>query len=179
MVDIVARVIADGEVRTLSFKTNEVIFGGGRLTVTATEIPLEYADLIKVYEQVNSGKKEKPEPQTTTTKGSSRSRTRSRTENEHSTSTKEKEIADKDRYFYHTESDSYWMVKKGEEMPTGIDAEISVEMDKPEWEDRKRQNEAVKSVTEKAIEPEVVNGIPAETPAAAPEVPRRTRRARS
>ncbi len=28
MVDIVARVVADGDVRTLSFKTNEVIFGG-------------------------------------------------------------------------------------------------------------------------------------------------------
>ncbi len=59
MVDIVARVIADGDVRTLSFKTNEVIFGGGRLMVAAKEIPLNYDELIRVYEEVNSSKKEK------------------------------------------------------------------------------------------------------------------------
>jgi phage nucleotide-binding protein len=57
MVDIVARVIADGEVRTLSFKTNEVIFGGGRLTVAASEIPLGYEELMNVYDEVNSGVK--------------------------------------------------------------------------------------------------------------------------
>jgi phage nucleotide-binding protein len=53
MVDIVARVIADGEIRTLSFKTNEVIFGGGRLTASTNEIPLEYAAFLKVYEEAN------------------------------------------------------------------------------------------------------------------------------
>lgn len=89
MVDIVARVIADGDVRTLSFKTNEVIFGGGRLTVTATEIPLEYNDLIKVYEQVNSGKKDKAEAQTKTEKPTSRSKTRNRAESETPTEVKE------------------------------------------------------------------------------------------
>lgn len=57
MVDIVARAIADGEVRTLSFKTNEVIFGGGRLTVAASEIPLGYEELMNVYDEVNSGVK--------------------------------------------------------------------------------------------------------------------------
>lgn len=55
MVDIVARVIADGEVRTLSFKTNEVIFGGGRLTVASSEIPLNYDELMKVYDELNGG----------------------------------------------------------------------------------------------------------------------------
>lgn len=59
MVDIVARVIADDNVRTLSFKTNEVIFGGGRLGVTAETIPLEYAELLKVYDEANTGKVEK------------------------------------------------------------------------------------------------------------------------
>lgn len=63
MVDIVARVIADGEVRTLSFKTNEVVFGGGRLSVAANEIPLDYKELINVYEEVNSGKQEKVQTQ--------------------------------------------------------------------------------------------------------------------
>nr|WP_246021147.1 AAA family ATPase [Paenibacillus lentus] len=53
MVDIVARVISDGEIRTLSFKTNEVIFGGGRLTASTNEIQLEYAAFLEVYEEAN------------------------------------------------------------------------------------------------------------------------------
>lgn len=56
MVDIVARVIADGEKRTLNFKSDEVIFGGGRLTVKVNEIPLDYNALMKVYEEANIGK---------------------------------------------------------------------------------------------------------------------------
>lgn len=59
MVDIVARVIADGDNRILSFKTNEVIFGGGRLNVTAKEIPLDYDELMKVYDEANIGHDEK------------------------------------------------------------------------------------------------------------------------
>lgn len=65
MVDIVARVVADGDERTLSFKTNEVIFGGGRLTVTKKEIPLDYDAFMEVYEEAN-GKtiaRAKAEPQ--------------------------------------------------------------------------------------------------------------------
>lgn len=53
MVDIVARVVADGSTRTLSFKTNEVIFGGGRLNVKDNEIPLDYDALMEVYEEAN------------------------------------------------------------------------------------------------------------------------------
>lgn len=53
MVDIVARVVADGDERTLSFKTNEVIFGGGRLTVSKKEIPLDYDAFMAVYEEAN------------------------------------------------------------------------------------------------------------------------------
>lgn len=54
MVDIVARVVADGDERTLSFKTNEVIFGGGRLSVTDKVIPLDYDEFLKVYEENNA-----------------------------------------------------------------------------------------------------------------------------
>lgn len=53
MVDIVARVVADGDVRVLSFKTNEVIFGGGRLTASTTEIPLDYNAFLNVYAEAN------------------------------------------------------------------------------------------------------------------------------
>lgn len=59
MVDIVARVIADGDDRTLNFKSNEVIFGGGRLTVTEKVIPLNYDDFMKVFEEANQNAKNK------------------------------------------------------------------------------------------------------------------------
>lgn len=49
MVDIVARVVAEDNIRTLSFKSSEVIFGGGRLTVNAREIPLDYDMFLEVY----------------------------------------------------------------------------------------------------------------------------------
>ena len=53
MVDIVARVVADDNNRVLSFKNSEVIFGGGRLTVSAKEIPLDYAAFVEVYNEAN------------------------------------------------------------------------------------------------------------------------------
>ncbi len=49
MVDIVGRVVADGDIRTLSFKTDEVVFGGGRLQLDKKDIPLDWEDLMKVY----------------------------------------------------------------------------------------------------------------------------------
>ena len=56
MVDIVARTIAEDKY-TLSFKKSEVIFGGGRLTMKSDSIPLEYEELVRVYEEANKGKK--------------------------------------------------------------------------------------------------------------------------
>lgn len=53
MVDIVARVVADDSKRILSFKTNEVIFGGGRLTTKANEIDLDYDEFLNVYDEAN------------------------------------------------------------------------------------------------------------------------------
>lgn len=56
MVDIVARVVVDGDVRTLEFKSDEVIFGGGRLkNISTTSIPLVWDDLCKVYDEANQG----------------------------------------------------------------------------------------------------------------------------
>lgn len=49
MVDVVGRVVAINENRTLNFKSDEVIFGGGRLKLEQTEIPLNYDDLMKIY----------------------------------------------------------------------------------------------------------------------------------
>lgn len=53
MVDVVARIVADGETRTFSFKSNEVIFGGGRLKVNAKDIPLDVNALFSVYDEAN------------------------------------------------------------------------------------------------------------------------------
>ena len=57
MVDIVARVVVeDDDSRTLNFKSNEVIFGGGRLKgITKTQIPLDWEALCEVYDEANQG----------------------------------------------------------------------------------------------------------------------------
>jgi len=56
MVDIVARVVVEDDgTRTLNFKSNEVVFGGGRLKgIRETTIPLSWDSLMKVYEDANS-----------------------------------------------------------------------------------------------------------------------------
>ena len=54
MVDIVARCIADDGKHILSFKRNEVIFGGGRLKFKAAEIPLDYQAFCDLYTEANS-----------------------------------------------------------------------------------------------------------------------------
>lgn len=54
MVDIVARTIADDGQYTLSFKRNEVIFGGGRLKFKAAEIPLDYKAFCDLYAEANA-----------------------------------------------------------------------------------------------------------------------------
>ena len=55
MVDIVARTIADDGNYVLSFKRNEVIFGGGRLQFKAAEIPLDYNSFCDLYAEANKG----------------------------------------------------------------------------------------------------------------------------
>lgn len=56
MVDIVARVVVDGDERTLQFKSDEVVFGGGRLkNISTTSIPLNWDALCKVYDEANQG----------------------------------------------------------------------------------------------------------------------------
>lgn len=54
MVDIVARAIADDGKYVLSFKRNEVIFGGGRLKFKVDEIPLDYNAFCQLYVEANA-----------------------------------------------------------------------------------------------------------------------------
>lgn len=52
MVDIVARVVVDGDTRTLNFKSDDVVFGGGRLKdIKDTSIPLDWQALMKVFDE--------------------------------------------------------------------------------------------------------------------------------
>ncbi len=49
MVDLVGRVVVKDGVRTISFKTDEYTFGGGRIKVKNDEIPLDFNALMEVY----------------------------------------------------------------------------------------------------------------------------------
>lgn len=51
MVDLVARVMANDEERVLSFKNDEVVFGGGRFTFAEKEIPLDYETFCRKYDE--------------------------------------------------------------------------------------------------------------------------------
>lgn len=91
MVDIVARVVVDGEKHELSFKSDEVIFGGGRLTVSTREIPLDYEAFLDVYDEANKNAvssmngetpKGDEKPKTSTTGRKSRKTTKSSEEEE-------------------------------------------------------------------------------------------------
>lgn len=63
MVDIVARVVVEDDgTRTLNFKSNEFVFGGGRLKgLTETKIPLTWDALMEVYDIAVTPKEEKRE----------------------------------------------------------------------------------------------------------------------
>jgi len=51
MVDITARTLAEDGKHLLSFKTSEVIFGGGRLKPQINEIALDYNEFLKLYDE--------------------------------------------------------------------------------------------------------------------------------
>ncbi len=53
MVDICCRIKNDDGKRTISFKSSEVEFGGGRLEIKAKEIECKYTELMKVYGDEN------------------------------------------------------------------------------------------------------------------------------
>lgn len=57
MVDIIGRTLEEDEIYSISFKTNEVIFGGSRLKLTVKEIPSEYTEICKLYSESIEEKK--------------------------------------------------------------------------------------------------------------------------
>ena len=54
MVDVVIRAVAEDDVYKLTFKSDEVVFGGGRIKLNVKEIPNNYKALINVLEGANS-----------------------------------------------------------------------------------------------------------------------------
>ena len=59
MVDLVCRVVVESDgTRKLTFKSNEVVFGGGRLQgIKSTECPLDWNSLMGVYKEAIDSKK--------------------------------------------------------------------------------------------------------------------------
>lgn len=53
MVDLIGRTLEENGRYTISFKTNEVVFGGSRLKLNVKEIPSEYSEIVKLYEAEN------------------------------------------------------------------------------------------------------------------------------
>ena len=147
MVDIVARVVADGDERILSFKTNEVIFGGGRLSVTDKVIPLDYDEFMKVYDEANakavkgssSAKVEtpsndtKPSEEEKTDSGSTRRGRKAKDE------TQETSDPAEDNAENTNEGDSF--AQKVQEPEPKAEPEVGTEETKPERRTRKKRGE--------------------------------------
>ena len=140
MVDIVARVVVeDDETRTLNFKSNEVIFGGGRLkNIKTTSIPLDWDELLKVYDEANFFAKHAEEIQNdakeTAEETPSRRGRKSRTQSEHveessdepvqdgTTNTdSETVVLDADTYFHDIKNDNYVMKHAGDSVDMIVD----------------------------------------------------------
>lgn len=151
MVDMVIRTIKKSETtRTFEIPSSEVVFGGTRLHgVTATELPLSWDNIMSVYENRNNTvSKEEPKPGRRTKKEVKEPKNIEQP----NIRPVENLIATEDRYFYHAESDAYWMVKKGEIIPDDIDAQMSNEITKEEYE--KNFTEEVQEI-EQTEEPKV------------------------
>lgn len=57
MVALVGRAVCDNGKYTLQIKTDEVVFGGGRLGINNVVIPLAWDEVTKLFEKNNGGKK--------------------------------------------------------------------------------------------------------------------------
>lgn len=157
MVDVVARIVADGETRTFSFKSNEVIFGGGRLRVNAKDIPLDVNALFAVYDEANknaaSGMAEPAAPAKTGRTGRKRTETPAT-------------LADKPQ-------DS-----PKEEQPTTDTPEPESPQEAPETAAEQQPEKETEQPAPEAATPADGAMNPPEAPAEGEEKPRRKRKAR-
>lgn len=158
MVDIVGRVLNEDGNRTISFKTNEVIFGGGRLALKALDIPCEYKDLIDVY--ANVATVEAP-----ATKSAPATKVE---ENEKDYPKDWDEQDDNKVHYWKNISGACYVQAIGQTFEDlGIDAEDCVEISENEYK------KSLEVESEKAVETPAAKAETPETPA------RRTRRVRN
>lgn len=157
MVDVVARIVADGETRTFSFKSNEVIFGGGRLRVNAKDIPLDVKALFAVYDEANknaaSGLAEPAAPAKTGRTGRKRTETPATPADKPQDSPKE-------------------------EQPTTDTPEPESPQEAPETAAEQQPEKEAEQPAPEAATPADGAMNPPEAPAAGEEKPRRKRKAR-
>ena len=135
MVDIVARVVVeDDETRTLNFKSNEVIFGGGRLkNIKSTSIPLDWNELLKVYDEANFFAK-RAEEVLEEVKEFAEEKTKRRTEKEEpiqdgTTNTDSETVTlNADTYFHDIKNDNYLMKHAGDSVDLVVGGETVMEV---------------------------------------------------
>ncbi len=171
MVDIVARVVVEDDgTRTLNFKANEVVFGGGRLKgVRNTTIPLSWDALMKVYDEANNGAASEA-PAEPPSRGRGRNKTVTHSEPEQNTAEPEEPAASDDKPLFDTD----------ENPEASVDpAPVSEGAAEPVAEGtsargRRSRNTAANETTNKESEPEQ-----SEPKEAVSEPGRRTRRART
>ena len=97
MVDIVARIVAEDNKRILSFKSDEVVFGGGRLTTNVSEIDLNYDEFIEVYDEANKNISNGSTSEVKTTSRRKSSRTEEKVEEQPKEEVKEDDLMEKEQ----------------------------------------------------------------------------------
>lgn len=178
MVDVVARIVADGDVHTFCFKSNEVVFGGGRLKVTAKDIPLDVNALFAVYDEAN-GKMMNCSPESkkpAETANSAKSRRKKAAEPEEQPKQDGLERATEDLYAIHTESDSGMIIKKGEILPLNDSIEFVTKEEYEAFVSKREQPTAKPSENEAPRDENEQTAAP--TTEEPEEKPRRRRKAR-
>lgn len=97
MVDIVARIVAEDNKRILSFKSDEVVFGGGRLTTNVSEIDLNYDEFIEVYDEANKNISNGSTSEVKTTSRRKSSRSEEKIEEQPKEEVKEDDLMEKEQ----------------------------------------------------------------------------------
>lgn len=177
MVDIVGRVINDDGDRKISFKTNEVIFGGGRLTLKALEIPCDYSDLVAVYDSVKTVKAPKTEPKKEAPKTEEAKAEEPKLNSEgYPESWDEPAESDdnKERYWLHKPTGTAFIQMVGQ--PADENADIHFDLAECEELSEEQYKALLEAEAAKAAE---ARPAPAETATAEPTRTRRTRRVRN
>ncbi|HHY72679.1 MAG TPA: AAA family ATPase [Bacillus bacterium] len=140
-VDLTLRAFVNSDdERFLQLAKKQNVFGGGRFDFQVDVIPLEMDAFIEELTAAQEGKatKKKAAPAKEKQSDDKPKRERKRKDSEQEST----EVFEEDSYFYHPESDSYVMYKKGDETPTGIDFAHCEPVTKEEYDEGIFEQEA-------------------------------------